>query len=314
MNMSETLVGIAKKPNFFIVGAPKSGTTAMYHYLGQHPEIFMPEWKEPYYFGSDLWFRKGRFTREEYLALFSPTQDEKRLGEASVLYLYSKRAASEIKEFCPTAKIIIMLRNPVDMIYSWHTELLYQGSEIIADFEDALDESDARKKGSRLPDINLVDCLFYHDIPQYAQQVQRYFECFGHKNVHIIIFDDFRSDTATMYQETLAFLGVATNFQPNFQMINPHKRRRSQAMRRVVRSRRAPLWLRILAPQPIRRALLQVVDRYNTTYEQRPPMDSALRLRLQSEFAPDVEQLSALLRRDLSDWCSDSLRIGLNNR
>src|SRR3989339_415720 len=136
-----------RKPDFFIVGAPKSGTTAMCTYLKQHPEIFMPEKKESHFFGTDL--NSPRFIRDKkiYLSLFSKAKDERRVGESSVWYLYSKKAASEIKEFSPSASIIIMLRNPVDMLYSQHSQFLYNGNEDIACFEEALNAEQDRRRG-----------------------------------------------------------------------------------------------------------------------------------------------------------------------
>ncbi len=112
----------------------------MYDYLKQHPEIFMPERKEPNFFGTDLGL-SPYFIRDEkeYLSLFSGARNEKRVGEASVLYLFSKLAATEIKECNPAASIIIMLRNPVDMIHSLHSQYVYNGWEDIVEFEAALD-------------------------------------------------------------------------------------------------------------------------------------------------------------------------------
>ncbi|NLF38083.1 sulfotransferase, partial [bacterium] len=102
-------------PDFFIVGAPKSGTTALHAYLGRHPSIFVPARKEPHFFGSDIVSPAFVRDRDAYLSLFAGATTEARVGEASIWYLYSKRAAREIKEFNPDARIIIMLRNPVDM-------------------------------------------------------------------------------------------------------------------------------------------------------------------------------------------------------
>lgn len=145
-----------KKPNFFIVGAPKCGTSAMYHYLGQHPDIFIPNTadaiehalggkKEFHYFGSDLPF--SRLSRDAYLAHFAQAKNEKRLRECSVFYLYSQRASAEIKCFSPNASIIIMLRNPVDMIHAWHAQLVYWGNEDAADFDTALKLESDRQQG-----------------------------------------------------------------------------------------------------------------------------------------------------------------------
>ena len=113
----------------------------------------MPELKEPHFFGRDLY--SPRFIRDEerYLSLFYGAESHKRAGEASVYYLCSKRAAKEIKEFSPSACIIIMLRNPADMIYSLHSQRLYSGHENISDFEAALEAEEERKRGLRCPKI-----------------------------------------------------------------------------------------------------------------------------------------------------------------
>src|SRR5436190_21521408 len=111
-----------KTPNFFIVGAPKCGTTAMYEFLKQHPQIFMTR-KEVDFFGSDLYMKERIRDESAYLQLFAAATDEFRVGEGSVWYLYSKRAAAEIKRFVSDARIIIQLRDPTDMIYSLHSEL-----------------------------------------------------------------------------------------------------------------------------------------------------------------------------------------------
>src|SRR5438093_1590857 len=105
-------------PTFFIVGAPRCGTTALYTYLRQHPDLFLPENKEPHFFGSDLYHPGFVRNLDEYLSLFLEAGNKKRAGEASVWYLYSRNAAAEIMAFCPSARIIAMLRNPVDMMYS----------------------------------------------------------------------------------------------------------------------------------------------------------------------------------------------------
>src|SRR6266545_5937438 len=148
-----------RRPDFFIVGAPKCGTTALNDYLKDHPEIFISARKELHFFGSDLVFRgPRRITEQEYLSFFAPARHEKRLGEASVWYLYSQQAAAEIKAFSPAARIIIMLRNPVDMMYSLHSQRLYNGRETISDFAKALatEEMHGRKEWDRKGALNAV--------------------------------------------------------------------------------------------------------------------------------------------------------------
>ena len=116
------------KPDFFVVGAPKCGTTAICAYLGQHPEVFIPRIKEINFFGSDLTGLRSARNLNEYLAFFEPG-DGKCCGEGSTWYLFSKTAASEIHRHNPSAKIIIMLRDPVEAMYSLHNQLLYNGNE-----------------------------------------------------------------------------------------------------------------------------------------------------------------------------------------
>ena len=140
------------KPSFFIVGAPKCGTTSLCKYLEQHPDIFIPSIKELYYFCTDSTGKKRANTLEEYLSFFEGGKG-KLCGEGSVWYLFSKEAASEIYKFNPEAKIIIMLREPVSLMYSLHSMHLANGSnEDILDFKLALEAEEDRKQGKRIPE------------------------------------------------------------------------------------------------------------------------------------------------------------------
>ena len=294
-----------RQPDFFIVGAPKCGTTAMDEYLKQHPEIFMSETKELHFFGKDLKFNCPRITREQYLSHFSKAKMEKRIGEASVWYLYSKKAAREIREFCPSASIIIMLRNPADMLYSLHSQLLYNGDEDIENFEAALNAESDRKKGLRIPQCIIpVSALFYRDVVKYTEQIQRYIDVFGHKKVHIVIFDDFKSDVPGIYRKTLRFLGLNSDFQPDFRIINPNKRILSKTLRSLLLRRpKIVKWLgNTFMSRSLRDGLLCFFFRFNTRYMPRPSMDSALKQQLVKDFVPEVEKLSHLLNRDLTHW------------
>ena len=315
-----------RKPDFFIVGAPKCGTSAMNYYLMQHPEVFIGrkggrstrredhmkyldlsihEVKEFHFFGSDLNFRSPRISEEEYLSYFSGATSEKRVGEASVWYLYSKRAAAEIREFSPHADIVIMLRNPVDMMYSQYSQMVYRGYENLFSFEDALDAEEERKRGINIPDtVPLIENLLYREIVQYAQQVQRYLDVFTREKVHIIIFDDFRRDTAGVYTDTLRFLGVNEDYRPDLRVVNPNKRLRSPRLTSFLQKPpHIVRWLAdVLLPQKLCQALFRELSRFNIRYESRPPMDPQLRQRLQAELAPEVERLNDLIGRDLTHW------------
>ena len=194
-----------------------------------------------------------------------------------------------------------MLRDPVAVMYSLHSEHVFRGYEDIEDFTAALDAEEDRKKGLRVPKwAGVAQAVLYRAVVRYTRQVQRYFDTFGRENVHVIIFDDFKGDTLGEYRKTLAFLGVDTDFAPEFTILNPNKRVRSKLLLRLIyntnwaRSFRFRRWI----PEPIRAAL----RRFNTRYVERPPMNDELRKKLQAEFAPEVEELSKLLGRDLTHW------------
>lgn len=297
----------AMKPCFFIVGAPKCGTTAMYDYLQQHPNIWLPR-KELYFFGSDFTFQHPRPTESYYLSLFADAPTTATLiGEASVWYLYSQRAATEIKAFNPNAKIIAMLRNPTDMIYSLHSQQLYAGNEDIANFEQALAAESDRQTGRRLPPH--IGCpyqgLYYSQVPRYTEQLKRYFDVFGRKNVQVILFDEFVQDTAAIYHQTLQFLGLNADFYPEFKQVNPNKTVRSATWRNLLKQR--PTWLIKTAKTllPSRRLRQQLLDRLwavNTRYTTRPTMPIHIRQHLQKMFADEVKLLANLLQKDLTHW------------
>ncbi|MBM4054278.1 MAG: sulfotransferase domain-containing protein [Planctomycetes bacterium] len=297
-----------KHPDFFIVGAPKCGTTFLHSHLKNHPEIFMPDRKELHYFGTDLYHPDFVRDKTLYLSFFQKVKNEKRAGEASVWYLYSKRAAYEIKEFSPSAQIIIMLRNPVDMLYSLHSQYLFNGCEDITDFEEALRKEDERKKGLFLPkNAYPVEGLFYRETAKYTQQVKRYFEIFDKNAVHIIIFDDLKNDPQMSLRDTFRFLGVDENIRDDIKLVNPNKRARSIFLRNVLQN--PPPFLlnmsRKLIPHPVRSLMRKSMWNLNIRHEARIPMKPELRKILQEEFKPEIKQLSDLLGRDLTYWCSN---------
>jgi sulfotransferase family protein len=294
-----------RRPDFFIVGAAKCGTTALEAYLGSHPDVFMSPLKEPHYFGSDLPFAdRAPFSEAEYLAHFAGAHGERRIGEKSVWYLYSKRAAAEIKEFSPNARIIIMLRNPVDQMYSLYWDRRFQGSEAITDFEAALRAEPSRRRGLDLPRRGMRENVLYRAIASFPEQVARYFDAFGRENVHVIILDDLKTDAAAVYVATLEFLDVSPV---------PDARLRPKNIGRQVRSSRVARLLhtppgfvvrlgRAILSRPARVGLAARMRRLNSRQARPPSMPVALRRRLQDEFAPEVERLGRMLDRDLSHW------------
>ncbi len=297
------------KPNFFIVGAPKCGTTAMYEYLKQHPDIFMPEVKEPRFFGARPEARRFK-TEQDYLQLFKGVRQEKRIGEASPSYLRAPRAAAEIQAFCPDAQIIVMLRSPVDLIYSAFFQSKASGTEEQETLEEALARSGSAEtlRDGKTPRPN------YLSYARFVEPLQRYFDTFGRENVHVIIFDDLKENTPEVYRKTLEFLEVDPGFQPEFNVVNAAKQVRSPALQRVlVALGLTPMQVKYsrlgraaaIIPAPLRERALKALRAAYTIEKRPPPMDAELRHQLQQTFLPEVEQLSALLGRDLTHWCRD---------
>jgi hypothetical protein len=294
-----------KRPDLFIVGAFKAGTTALYEYLRAHPQIFMSVPKEPMYFGNDLTPRYRRMTEPEYLALFKDARADQHAGEASPWYLYSTSAASEMKAFEPDARIVIMLRNPVDVMYSQHSQLVFNQREDLTDFEAALDAEPDRLGGRRIPkDAIRPEALFYRKSVRFPEQIRRYVDVFGRDAIHYIVFDDLVADAARVYRSTLAFAGVDPDFPLDPTVYNPNRRARSGRVQRA-----------IFAPPPALRGLYGrlrqvpllhgIRDRLvnaNSKSARRQEMDPALRAALTAELAPQVAELGELIGRDLSAW------------
>jgi len=292
------------RPDFYVVGAFKSGSTALYEQLRRHPQIFMPFHKEPLFFGDDLTRRYGRMSLDDYLRLFRRAKPGQRVGEASTWYLYSTSAAREIREFSPDAQIIVVLRNPVDVMYAQHNQLIYNVIEDIADFEEALAAEKDRRNGRRIPPgpIN-VENLFYRHSVRFAEQLERYFDVFGRDRVHVMLYDDLRRDGAAVVRGALEFLDVNPLLAAAPPTANESRRVRSLLIQRLIF---APRLLLPLAPFlrrfPLVRALRTRMLEMNSEARPRAPMDPGLRRRLLDEFEPEVRRLGTLIGRDLSAW------------
>lgn len=291
-----------KKPNFFIVGAKKSGTTAMFEYLKQHPDVFLCDPKEPAYFGKDLGIPDVVATERDYLKLFAGAQNEKIIGEGSTWYINSSNAAREIHQFNPQAKILIMLRNPVDMIHSLHSYLIWMGWETIENFEEALEAEEDRKQGRRIPyPMYPVRPLLYREMVAYSQQVQNYLDVFGEAQTKIIIFDDFKNDARAAFKETCEFLGIDSAFEPHIEKVNENRSVRNPKLHSLLTRPNPKLkqMVRSVMPQSVRARMGEKLITLNSQTAARQTMSDDLRQRLESEFAPDVERLGQILNRDL---------------
>lgn len=296
-----------RKPDFFIVGAHKCGTTAMSHYLGLHPEVYMATRNESLYFASDL---HSQTSLEDYLSYFEEVDTERRIGEKSVGYLLSEVAAKNIKAFDPAAEIIVMLRKPTEMVYSLYWQQKYRGYEDKPTFREAIDAEPKRKQGLEIPTLCWEPkMLWYREIANYAPQVKRFLDLFGTEQVLVILYDDFKSDIDSVYKATLQFLDVDIQFvPPQFNPVNTHKTARSILLWKFLNSeflkkaRAFGSW----PPHEFRRKISKQIGDYlkriNTRHTERPPMDEDLRKELDDYFRPGIHELENVIDRDLSHW------------
>ena len=230
------------KPNFFIVGAPKCGTTAWVEYLRSHPGIFISHAKEPHHFSRD--FPKWNFVPrlEDYLALFQDSGDAQAVGEGSVRYLYSKAAAREIHAFNPDARILIFLRDQQDFLPSLHHQQLYNGDENMEDFEKAWRLSGQRPACTIASGCREPSFLDYAAMGRFYEQVERYFAVFQPKQIRLIAFQDWVGDPRKTYCEILEFLGLEDDGRSSFPRINEAKYHKSKLMASLTQI--PPAWVR----------------------------------------------------------------------
>jgi Sulfotransferase domain len=297
---------VRRRPSFFLVGAPKAGTTAMNIYLARHPEIFMAK-KELHYFSGEAFYDPPLEQRDLawFLSEFAKAGDKRLLGEASVHYLSSNCAAERIREFDPHAKILIHVRNPSDLIVSYHSEMVHAGYEDIEDLQQALEAEAVRREGQNIPKgCPIPRTLYYADITRLTAQIEHFNLVFGRENVLVNIFDDLEKTPAAVYQNTLAFLGADRTYMTSFEVFNANKVVRSKMVRGLMSE--PPELIRRAAkqvlPKPMRRAIRQRVSRMNTRYTQRKPASPTMMMDLKRMFAREVEQLSQLIGRDLTSW------------
>jgi hypothetical protein len=315
-----------RTPDFFIVGQPKSGTTALYEMLRSHPQIFMPDFKEPRYFASDL---PSRFqaprasglapeTYEDYLSLFEPAEPGQLLGEASTAYIWSKTAAGRIAEVRPDARIIVILREPASFLRSMHLQLMQIRIEKEKTLRRALELEDSRREGRGIPSAigNWPQVLLYTDRVRYVEQLRRYHEAFGAEQVLTLIYDDFRADNEGTVRKVLRFLGVDEDGAVDYTEANPTVRMRSQRLDEVmvaVTVGRGPLFgavkktLKALLPKSAIASVRKVIWR-QVVFGKPDPPDERLMEELRVRFKGEVETLSEYLGRDLVKlWGYDQL-------
>jgi hypothetical protein len=294
------MVNVMEKfPNFFIVGAPKAGTTSLYYYLKRHPEVFMSPVKEPNYFSYDetvkqnLYHKeKGVGTMDEYRKLFSDVNGHhKAIGEASVSYLFYPSVPEKIKGMSPEARIIISLRNPVDRAYS-HYFMEHKLGYVSESLEDIVFKKSKHKHAH----------LFYQqyiELGLYYNQVKRYLDAFGDQRVKIFIYDDLADKLESMLLSVFDFLQIDRTHIPGLEgRYNTYSIPRNPLFRFLYSQKR----LRSMARKLIPSESVEVVKNLFLTRDKKAQVNAAIVKELKSIYTPDIKKLETLINRNLSSW------------
>lgn len=302
--------GRERWPDFYIVGAPRSGTTWMYLALGRHPRVFAGEPKEPNHFCADLdsgsYLDSLHFTRNaaDYVDPYRPAAPGQLIGDGSTTYLFSRVAAGRIAAVRPDARIIIMLRDPVEMIHSFHARRVFSGSEDLHDLRDALSAEEDRRNGRRIPTgARNIPALQYRAMGRYSEQVERFMRSFPADQLQVIVFEDFAMDPAAAERSTLKFLGLNPVHESSPEPENRSPRVRMSEFHRLVHSATTVRIARAVLPVRLRKGAKHVAERLTTSGHERSLLDPTLRRRLRGELRGDVRRLGNMLGRDLeSRW------------
>lgn len=290
-------------PNFFIIGAPKCGTTSLAAWLAEHPAIYMSQIKEPHYFSSDL--NHGSFRdRDKYLALFEGIQKEHlAVGEASVWYLYSEVAVTKILDEIPSAKFIVLLRNPTEMAPSLHEQMVFSGNETLKSFEEAWSLQDERRQGRRIPHwCPEPKLLLYKEACSLGEQVRRLYVRVPKERVLPILLDEVKADPRSVWLAINSFLRVPDDGRTSFPVENAAKERRSIALKRL-NDIYADFHRRFSLP-PMRTGIFEFLNKVNIRERPRDPLSPQMRQILIECFEDDIRLLEKLLNRDLEHWLS----------
>jgi Sulfotransferase family len=305
-------------PDFFIIGHEQCGTTALYRMLKGHPQIYMPDLKEPRFFmreaGSQVPKRKGFYphTLDEYLSLFAAASPEQRAGEASPQYIRSRAAARRIADVQPAARIIAILREPTSFLRSYHFENVGSAIESETDLRKAMALEELRRQGNHIPRrCQAPNRLLYSDHVRYVEQLRHYDALFPAGHVLPIIYDDFRRDNEAIVRKVLRFLEVDDSLPVEAIEVTSGRRRAVRFMRlhhmtrALKRARHNPAaagpvsrTVTALTPRPLRSHAVEHIWR-RVVYSVPPPPDEQLLLELRRRFKPEVVALSDYLDRDL---------------
>jgi hypothetical protein len=310
-------------PNFFLVGAPKAGTTSLYHYLAQHPEIYMSPIKEPCHFSTEIRpenfsdkrragvqaafeqqrkYLQGAMTEQrsgslgmdwnDYVKLFMNVRTERAIGEASVKYLWSKTAAANIHAKIPHAKILMVLRDPVSRTFSDYLEALTAGA-LRCSFRKYVESCLSCESGKLSLWWPILETGLYYE------SVKRYLDRFPRESICILFYDNYRAEPASVLAQIFRFLGVESSFKPDLSKLHNRPRvPRFLSLNRFLLKRGTLNRLATLCPSGLKPMLrkLWVQPRESIAVT---PSDREFLL---SYYREDIEKLQQLLNRDLSAW------------
>lgn len=292
-------------PNFMIIGVAKAGSTSLYNYLKQHPEIFMSPVKEPRYFSPEYYttyykkagrgniYHEGMSLRT-YQSLFEDVHKEIAIGEASTEYMFFEKTPKRISVTIPHAKIISILRNPVDRAFSAYCYHLRDGRESLS-FKEALNQEEERIRE------HWQVGWFYKAGGFYYEQLKRYYEQFDSKNIKVVLWKDLNEAPQRVCAEIFDFLSVDVRFRPNLTRANKsHLPRNAPLNRLVFKNSSLKKPLKQLLPSSLYEGVAKLTK--NFFYTEKKQMDTNIRMELVSVYYNDICKLEDLLCIDLSAW------------
>ena len=293
-------------PNFFLIGAPKCGTTSLVSWLSRHDDVFMCTPKEPFYFSSDVKSLRAVRAWPDYLKLFEASEGERAIGEASTTYLRSEVAVPSIIEQLPEARFVVCLRNPVEMVASVHAQLVRGAREDVLDLRAALDLEPLRRKGKCLPSGTLEPAdLFYSEVCALGSQLGRLYKVADRKKVHLVFMDDLKASPRKIWVGLQKFLGVADDGRSDFPVRNVRAKPRSPFATKVLRDlHRIKLGVLPNTTLSIGSKLQKLSER--PSYPTERLIAPELRAALIQQFNDEVLMLEELTNRDLSAWREDT--------
>ncbi|MEQ8731987.1 sulfotransferase [Roseitalea porphyridii] len=291
-----------KNPNFFIIGAPKCGTTSLHGWLAQHPEIYMSSIKEPHHFSSDLAFNDDWCDPKHYNALFEGADERhKAVGESSVYYLRSRVAVPNIEKALPGSRYIVMLRNPVEMAPSMHGQIVFNADENITSFQQAWKLDPSRERGENIParcsDPKLVQ---YRLTCTLGEQLARLYDTVGRDRVLTIFMDDIKADVRKEWVRILEFLGVSYWDELDFEPVNQARHLQWPWVRDLYWTYTAVRKKLHLRPPGL--GVFALLERIASSEAKRDVISEDLHKDLVATFSADIDLLAELTGRDLSHW------------